>query len=182
MKSELLIKTVQSKINDTIVFAEELKKLSLNELTWKSNPNSWCILECLEHLNLYSEHYLPRIEEKINQSKYPNEENFISGFWGSYFTKSMLPKGKLNKMNTFKDKNPLHAKLDTSVIDSFIRHQEKTIELLEKSKKVSLNKVKVDLSITRLIKLKIGDLFQFLTDHVIRHLQQIDRVKKEIGL
>ena len=36
---------------------------------------------------------------------------------------SLLPKGKLNKMKTFKDKNPLNANLDKTVIDKFINQQ-----------------------------------------------------------
>jgi hypothetical protein len=35
----------------------------------------------------------------------------------------MLPKEKLNKMKTFKDKNPLNAVLDKTVINKFIDQQ-----------------------------------------------------------
>ena len=47
-------------------------------------------------------------------------------------------------MKTFKDKNPLNNKLDRKVIDEFINQQIKTIDLLNKSKTVSLNKNKVE--------------------------------------
>jgi hypothetical protein len=42
----------------------------------------------------------------------------------------MLPKEKLNKMKTFKDKNPLNAKLDKAVIDKFTNQQTKLLELI----------------------------------------------------
>lgn len=92
----------------------------------------------------------------------------------------MLPKEKLNKMKTFNNKNPLNAKLDKSVIDKFISQQIKLLDLLNQSRGVSLNKVKIETSISSLIKLKIGDTFQFFINHVIRHLIQIDRIRTEI--
>lgn len=42
----------------------------------------------------------------------------------------MLPKEKLNKMKTFKDKNPLNANLDKLIIDKFINQQIKLLDLL----------------------------------------------------
>ncbi|MGA4923361.1 hypothetical protein, partial [Bacillus subtilis] len=76
--------------------------------------------ECLEHLNLYAKFYLPEIENAIQKTKSKRQEEFKSGFWGNYFAKSMLPKEKLNKMKTAKDKNPLNSKLDKNVIENFI--------------------------------------------------------------
>ena len=92
----------------------------------------------------------------------------------------MLPKEKLNKMETFKDKNPLNAKLDKTVIDKFINQQIQLLGLLNQSRNVSLNKVKIPISISRLIKLKLGDTFQFLINHIIRHLKQIDRIQAKM--
>lgn len=123
---------------------------------------------------------LPQIESKIINSNTKSELEFKSGFIGSYFAKIMLPKEKLNKMKTFKDKNPLNAKLDKAVIDKFIDQQVKLLDLLNQSRNVSLNKVKIHTSISSLIILKLGDTFQFFINHIIRHLSQIDRIMATI--
>lgn len=86
----------------------------------------------------------------------------------------MLPKQKLNKMKTFKNKNPLNSNLERKVIDEFINQQRKTIDLLNKSRNVNLNKEKVKISVTKWIKLNLGDTFRFTTNHNIRHLKQIE--------
>ena len=90
----------------------------------------------------------------------------------------MLPKEKLNKMKTFKDKNPLNSNLDKTVIDRFIDQQIKLLDLLNQSRNVSLNKVKIQTSVSSIIKLKLGDTFQFFINHIIRHLKQIDRIQQ----
>ena len=89
----------------------------------------------------------------------------------------MLPKEKLNKMKTFKDKNPLHSNLDPTVMDKFIAQQNTLLDLLHQAKNVSLNKVKIETSLSSLIKIKLGDTFQFFINHIIRHLKQIEKIQ-----
>lgn len=180
MQSEKLIQTLLEHTRQIINQAEKLKSCDLNTLTWKENETSWSILECLEHLNLYGDFYLPQIESKIKNSSTEADIEFKSGFLGSYFAKSMLPKERLNKMKTFKDKNPLNSNLDKIVIDKSINQQIKLLDLLNQSRNVSLNRVKIQTSISNLIKLKLGDTFQFFINHIIRHLKQIDRIQQTI--
>lgn len=180
MQSENLIQSLIEQTRKVINTVEKLKDNDLQTLTWKHDQNSWSILECLEHLNLYGNFYLPEIESKIKNSTTKSESEFKSGFLGNYFAKSMLPKDKLNKMKTFKDKNPLNANLDKSVIDKFIEQQVKLLDLLSQSRNVSLNKVKIQTSISSLIKLKLGDTFQFFINHIIRHLKQIEKIETEM--
>lgn len=177
MQSEKLIHTLLEQSRQIINQAEKLKSYDLNTLTWKENEISWSILECLEHLNLYGDFYLLQMENEIKNSTSTTDIEFHSGFLGNYFAKSMLPKEKLNKMKTFKDKNPLNAKLDKSVIDRFINQQIKLLDLLNQSRNVSLNKVKIKTSISSFIKLRLGDTFQFFINHIIRHLNQIERIQ-----
>lgn len=181
MQSETLIQSLIEQTRQAINKVEKFQRHDLHRLTWKQNPTTWSILECLEHLNLYGDFYLPEMERKIKLSKTASESAFRSGLLGNYFAKSMLPKEKLNKMNTFKDKNPLNAQLDKSVIDKFIQQQMKFLDLLSQSRNVSLNKVKIRTSFSSLVQLKLGDTFRFLTNHMLRHLQQIDRIEAEIN-
>ncbi|WP_264530665.1 DinB family protein [Flavobacterium sp. N502540] len=180
MQSEKLIQLLMDHTRDSINQAEKLKNDTIQTLTWRENPASWNILECMEHLNLYGDYYLAEIEDKIKNSKTSSETQFNSGFLGGYFAKSMLPKKKLNKMKTFKDKNPLNSELDKSVIDKFINQQLQLLALLEQAKKVSLNRIKIPTSLSGLLRLKLGDTFQFFIHHILRHLNQIDTIKEAI--
>ncbi|MEN7548701.1 DinB family protein [Rapidithrix thailandica] len=157
----------------------KLKELTKDALNWKINPESWSILECIEHLNLYGDFYLPGIEERMTNGRdlAPSDE-FNSGLLGNYFANSLLPKEKLNKMKTFKDKDPAGSDLELSTLDRFIRQQLKTLELLEKAKKVNLTRIKTSISITKLLKLRLGDTFRVLIYHNQRHLVQAEKVVK----
>lgn len=165
---------INNLVEDTRIIlneAEKMKEIPLSKLNWKENAESWSILECLEHLNLYGDFYLPEIENRLKSPTTP-DTIFKSGFIGNYFAKSMLPKKKLNKMKTFKDKNPAGSKLGIEIIERFVKQQHKLLDLLNQSRKVNLNKVKTSISISTLLKIKLGDTFRFLIAHNQRHIEQ----------
>lgn len=117
--------------------------------------NKWSAAQCVEHLNSYGRYYLPQIEKAIETAKrnsYEATEEFRTGLLGNYFTKMMLPReGKLKKMTSPKDHRPA-ADLDTDkVISDFIDQQEKLLVLLEKARKINLNKARVPISIARFL-------------------------------
>ncbi len=169
--SELRLITLQN-----INFAQSLYDLSNEELNFRSDIKSWSILECLEHLNIYGNFYLPEIESTIRKATISPENEFRPGFLGDYFAKSMQPKAKLNKMKTFKKTDPIGSKLDRNVIDNFILQQNKLLELLAASNKVNLNKLKTGISISKWIRIKLGDTFRFVIYHNQRHILQAERV------
>lgn len=179
MQSEKYIQALVEQTRQIINQAEKLKSHSIEFLNWRTNADSWTILECLEHMNLYGDFYLPQMESKIKSSATVADREFKSGFLGNYFAQSMLPKQKLNKMKTFKDKNPIHSQLDRKTIDRFIQQQIKLLDLLNRSTNISLNKIKVTTSISTLIRINLGDTFQFLINHMIRHMKQIENVEKQ---
>ncbi len=69
MQSEKLIQQLIEQTQQLTAKVEQLKKYNIQSLSWKENPNTWSILECIEHLNLYGYFYLPQIEQKIKESK-----------------------------------------------------------------------------------------------------------------
>ncbi len=156
--------------------AEKFKLLSNEKLNLRIKQDSWSILECLEHLNLYGDFYIPEIKTSIEKSKTQPRGTFKSGILGNYFAKSMLPKEKLNKMKTFKDKNPIGSALDKSTIDRFILQQEQFLTLLDKSRAVDLGKTKTAISISKWIRLKLGDTFRVVIYHNDRHILQANNV------
>ncbi|WP_298288753.1 DinB family protein [uncultured Lutibacter sp.] len=172
-----LIENTKTNINN----AEEFRSLSDNDLNYKDSTEEWSILECIEHLNLYGDFYNPAIKESIEKTKTSYSDFFKSGLIGNYFVNMMIPKEKLNKMKTFKDKNPLGSKLNKSVLDRFINQQKEFLELIENSKNISFTKTKTPISISRFLKLRLGDTFRFVNAHNKRHLLQAKKILKTIS-
>lgn len=178
MKASILIKELTEITKENINAVQTLKKLTDKELNYKETNDSWSVLECIEHLNRYGDFYIPEIKQQVEKSNVKSSDEFKSGFLGNYFAKSMLPKEKLNKMKTFKSMNPLNSSLERHILDKFIDQQEEIVKLLALSKQVNLTKIKTSISISKLIKLRLGDTFRVLIYHNLRHIIQAKNVYK----
>lgn len=161
---------------ENILSAEVFLQLCETKLNHKISSESWSILECIEHLNLYGDFYNNEISKRIKASSTSSSVEFTSGFLGNYFVKSMLPKEKLSKMKTVKTMNPIGSNLDKKVLDKFILQQNNLLALLYQSSKINLGKVKTSISFSRFIKLKIGDTLRFVVYHNLRHIKQAENI------
>lgn len=177
ISADTLITDLTERTQRCLSKAETFKGLSNEALNFKQDALSWSALECLEHLNLYGRFYLPEIGKRVKNADKKSWEVFKSGWLGNYFANSMLPKEKLNKMKTFKNMNPLNSRLDKDkVILEFMQQQEEMLRLLNEARKIDLNKTKTNISISKWIKLKLGDTFRFVIFHNQRHLVQAEKV------
>ena len=175
LRTDKLILELTKLTYQNIADVEAMLEKSMDELNWRLKPNSWSALECIAHLNLYSNFYLPQIKYGINQEDAPAVDNFIPGFFGNYFANSIRITEKTKKMRTPAEMNPIGSILSKETLYKFIRDQHDIISLLEDAKKVNLNKIKTTISISKLIKLKLGDTFRFVIYHNERHVLQAVR-------
>lgn len=174
--SELINGLIQSTHNHVSRSNDFLTKDSI-QLNKKIGER-WSALECFAHLNLYLDYYLPEISAQIAKCDSRPKENFRPGLLGNYFAESMKTDMKKKKMKTPKDKNPTGQTLTKSTFEDFICNLQTLALLLQKSREINLEKVKIRISISKLIKINLGDSFRFLINHNERHLQQAEKALK----
>ena len=176
--SKELIENLIIETNSNLERVKKISHSSIDILNHKENKEKWSVLECIEHLNLYGDFYLPELKKSISNTAHSSIIQFKSGFIGNYFVNSMLPKAKLNKMKTPRDKNPSGSNLDLTVIDRFYAQQTDFLEVLELAKHINLTKTKTAISISTVLKLRLGDTLRFLTAHNDRHILQAENLVK----
>lgn len=177
--NDTLIDDLLRRTEQSTEIVKQFQRLSIDQLCFK-NENQWSILECLEHLNLYGDFYLVEIEKQIMASRNrPSSNNFRSGLLGNYFANLMeVKEGKITKMKSPKDKNPTSMNLTVTTISRFLKQQEQLSKLLNSCRTIDLTKTKSAISLTRLIKLRLGDTLRFYTYHIERHVFQAERICK----
>ena len=154
----------------------KFRDLREDQLNFKEAPERWSILECIEHLNRYGDFYLPEIEKAILGAP-PRTSVFRSGAIGNWFANLMKVKnGRIVKMKTPGDKNPVGSKLTKLTLDRFLKQQDMLKSLLNQARNVDLTRTKVPISLTKFIKLRLGDTFRFFTYHIERHVIQAERI------
>ena len=183
-----LLEDLQNEVGKILKQFGEFKKLDNESLNRPPAEGKWSVAQVIEHLNFYNQYYLPVIEFALAQNRhFKFDPIFKSGFLGNYFTQAMLPKdGKVkNKTKAFKSYSP-QVKLNSEEVMGYFEESEATlIDLLQQSKHTDLAGIRIPISISKLIKLKLGDTFRFLIAHQTRHFVQIQEallyLKSESG-
>lgn len=174
-KSTALLDQLKSDVLSLMSSAETLMAEDPTYLLEQPVPGKWSVVQVLEHLNSYGYYYIPAIERSLKQNK-PAVEYFKPGWIGDKFTRMMQPteEGKVkNKMKAPKGHRPAPALDHQTVIREFLTQQHALLSLLDQAKAKNIGTIRTPISLTRFIKLKVGDTFRFLIAHEQRHFVQV---------
>lgn len=184
-KTDDLLNELEDDVRKIIAVSDHLKGLEKGKLIYQSSPDKWSVVQVLEHLNAYGRYYLPAIEKAITEDKGGKDAWFHSGRLGNYFTNSMKPKNVYeikNKMKSLKDyKFPNSLNVDI-VLREFADQKTKLMQLLQMARERNLNSIRIPITISKLIRLKLGDIFRFLIAHEQRHMIQARNTLKATGV
>ena len=177
-KKQELITELQQFVTNNINDADQFHKYSFKQLNKQPAAKSWSVLQCLEHVNRYDADYIPKIKKSLTPSEKRGNDQFKSGFIGYQFANFLYPDKNHLKTKTFPSMNPSNSDLSLKIIDTFIHQQKELHQLLEQSKSVDLNKIRIKSSITSFLSFKLGDIFRILIFHDLRHIQQAKNALK----
>lgn len=183
MKTIELIEEIKQITSADLDFAEK-KLIHLNEdqLNWRPSIDAWSILEVLAHLHEYAKFYHDAFKTKIAKTKFctPIDE-FISSPLGRSAWKSMKLGNARNVKRKFRAMKSYNPTLDNSLVfgnevDIIRKDLSELLLIIESSKKVNLRKVKIPISISKIVRLRLGDALLFVIYHNERHFQQIKNI------
>ena len=184
-KSEDLLNELITDVRRIKASAEFFQHSDQSKMAYSPDKQKWSIVQILEHLNAYNRHYVPLIEKELTVVTQNNNAWFESGYWGEKFTKMMKPnnvyqvKNKMKAMKAYTFTNNLNIE---TVLQEFLNHQDKLIQLLEMAKSRDLNAIRIPITLTSLVKLKLGDMLRFLIAHEQRHMIQARNTLRETGV
>lgn len=177
MTNQELIDDLRQRTEWSLAASHRFLSLTDEQLNQREDDDRWSVLECLEHLNRYGYYYLPEITKTIATAATSSASmKFTSGWMGNKMALSLQPGDEGTKMKTFKNMNPIGSQLNRKVIDIFIAQQEETLNLLERCRTVNLSKLKTGITLTKFIRLRLGDTLRVVIYHNQRHVEQAERV------
>ena len=157
---------------------KKFSHLNDQQKNWRKDNESWSINEIFAHLNEFAHYYHQAFTSKIERTRFNEpKDTFISSPLGRSAWKSMKLGNLKNIKRKFKAQriyNPLiHSELVTgNDTETFEAHQIELIKIIDKAELVNLRKVKVPISISKIVRLRLGDALLFVVYHNERHMQQ----------
>jgi len=182
MTSNDLLGKLRKDLLAIIDAAREFESLPESDLNWKERPKKWSILECLEHLNRYSNYYHAEIKKAIARATTTshNVNHEVKSTWmGKKFIAMMHPENT-TKQKTFARMNPIEGSLKKEVIFRFLGNQQELAAILEDASKVDLNKASIPVEFLKILRMNLGDALQFVVVHEQRHIKQANALKSNI--
>lgn len=170
--SKITIENIENVQNSVV-------SLSNKQLTWRPAAGSWNITEVLAHLNASGTYYNPVFLRKIENTRFTStKEAFISSQLGKSAWKSMKLGNAKNVKRKFKSQKGANPSLDNSLItgsevQSFLDSQNDFLHVFEKAQSINIRRVKIPISISKIVRLRLGDALLFVVYHNQRHIQQV---------
>ena len=162
---------------------KEFGGLSAEQLNWKPSEKEWSVAQSFQHLIVTNELYFPNIQSAVDgrhrnnvYSKIPFVTDLIS-----FAMKNSLNPKQSRKMKTFRMFQPSASNLPVTIIDDYVTNQNKLIDLVEASRHLDINRIKIAEPISPALNLRLGNAFEILAMHGERHFLQAKRLLEMDG-
>ena len=180
-----LIPQLREKLKDQMaLIQDEIEKIPSDSLNFRSAKGKWSTLECIDHLNMVFDLYIPRIERKLNKRNLKEKDSYSTGFFGDRMVSSMEPqKGEIKyPMKTFGNLKPERSPRNKKeVIRQFKEYINQLDIFLEQSEKLDLGTIRIKSAVGNILRFKLGDCYRFLIAHNERHLLQAKKVLRVLA-
>lgn len=161
--------------------ASLLDGLTDAQFNWRAAPGQWSIAECLAHLNVVGQMYLPTLDRRMRAAR---EQGLLSrgpvrqGFIGKLFVRSLEPPAKI-RFKAPKVFTPMPEHLLSVISPAFAQLQEQLIARLYVANELDLKRVRVISPASRFLKLSLGHAFALIAAHERRHLWQARQIRQK---
>jgi hypothetical protein len=164
-----------------VAYEQQTQHLDERQLNWKPNADKWSVAECLQHLIITAEGYLPQVAKQLddaNLRRVKGKEGYQTTFFGKIFLGFLDPESarKLSAPKMFK---PEASQYDRQIVTQHLTLLRKIMDCLKEADGYILNRLIIKSPAAWFIRFNMGDYFKIELLHHQRHLIQI---KKTIAL
>jgi hypothetical protein len=154
-------------------------RLTDDQLNFKPDTAQWSIAETFEHLNISNGIYIRSILARISGAPDVKADKYTSGWIGDLVYSKIMPRpdGTVFKMKTGKLSCPPGGVLDgPDTLHRFLQQCDMIDDILRHSATKDMQRIRIPLSFSSFVKLRLGDILRYLIAHCERHLLQAHRV------
>lgn len=147
------------------------------QLNWTPAPAEWSIGQCLDHLCVASEVYLPPMSASLSGRRLAPVAEIRPGWFGRFFIRTYIEPSARTRRATAPKKIAPQAHVEPSVLERFIRNNDEARALVLRAGKYDVNRVRFRNPFIPLLRFTVGTGLEILSRHQRRHLLQAERVR-----
>jgi len=154
--------------------------LSPEQLNWQPVPGAWSVGQCLEHLCITNEAYLPAISASLAGRPVSAVQEITPGWFARWFIRSYIEPSPQSKRAPAPKKIVPSTRVEASVLDRFLRSNQTARELARYAGDYDVNRIRFRNPLVSVIHFTVGTGFQIVSGHERRHVLQAERVKRSL--
>lgn len=152
--------------------------LTSEQLNWRPAPGVWSIGQCLQHLCMTNEFYVPAIAVSLAGKPASPVQEITLGWFGRWFIRNFIePSPQTRRARAPKMIDP-GSRVESSVVGRFLQSNQAVRELIRQSGDFDVNRIRFRNPFFPLLRFTVGTGFEIVPKHDRRHLLQAERVKQ----
>ena len=182
LQSELAADVLARHAQVTDDVEASLRGWSEEQLNWKPAPKSWSAGECLRHLIVTHDAYWPNVQPRIGSTAArATEGGRVTSTWFGGMLLGYVEPGRKKKVKAPGVFAPARSNVPGDVLDAFLRCHATLGTTIENTQDLDWHRVRVATPVSRLIRLRLGDVYNILVTHAQRHVNQAKALKGRDG-
>jgi hypothetical protein len=155
--------------------------LTVEQLNWQPAPGVWSIGQCLEHLCLGNEAYLPAMSAALNGKAGSPVQEITPGWFARWFIRSFIEPSAGTKRASAPKKIVPGNRVALSIVERFLRGNQDARQLIRQAEAYNVNRIRFVNPFLPLLRFTVGTGLKITCGHERRHLLQAERVKQSPG-
>jgi hypothetical protein len=155
--------------------------LTEEKLNWQPEPSAWSVGQCLEHLCITNEAYLPRMISALQDQPDSPVEQITPGFLARWFIQNFIEPSPNSKRAQAPRKIRPGARVAPTVIDRFLSGNKACRELIVGARSKNVNRIGFWNPFVPGLRFTVGTGLEVISGHERRHLLQAERVRGAVN-
>ena len=152
--------------------------LSPEQLNWKPTEDVWSVGQCLHHLYVTNEVYLPAISKALDGRPPSPVPGITPGWLGRWFIRTYIEPSPQSKRAQAPRKIAPAPQIDPSVLELFLRSNDVARALVGRAGAYDVNHIRFKNPLIPFVRFTVGTGLEILWRHQRRHLLQAERIRR----
>lgn len=147
------------------------------QLNWKPAAGVWSVGQCLQHLYIANEVYVPAIARALDDRPPSPVQDITPGWFGRWFIRTYIEPSPHGRRAGAPRKIAPAPHADPFVLDLFLRSNDVARDLVRRAGAYDVNRIRFVNPFVPLLRFGVGTGLEILSTHQRRHLLQAERIK-----
>jgi len=156
--------------------------LDAEQLNQSPAPGSWSVGQCLEHLYIANEVYLPPMTRALQGQSPSAVEQVTPGWFGRYFIRTYIDPTTQKARAKAPGKIRPAQRVDADILARFLRSNDAARDLVRRASAFDVNRIRFKNPFVGGIRFTVGTGIEIIWRHQRRHLLQAERARAGIDL